>query len=129
LPPEGSGFGSRILGAFAKSFCHDVNLSYAPGGLRYTLQIHSDQNSCVEPTLVGAMATDAAGSVPENTGDAREPEPLLVDRDAEFAGQRKVVLQIGSSITRARKARARPSQIRKPISGYAARRTLVGDEP
>jgi hypothetical protein len=38
------------------------------------------------------MATDAAGSVPENTGDAREPEPLLVDRDAEFAGQRKVVL-------------------------------------
>jgi hypothetical protein len=92
LPPEGSGFGSRILEAFAKSFCHDVNLSYAPGGLRYTLQIHSDQNSCVEPTLVGAMATDAAGSVPENTGDAREPEPLLVDRDAEFAGQRKVVL-------------------------------------
>jgi two-component sensor histidine kinase len=91
LPPDGSGFGSRILGAFAKSFCQNVNISYAPGGLRYTLQIHSDQNSCVEPTLVGAMATDAAGSVSENTGDAREPQPLL-DRDAEFEEQRKVVL-------------------------------------
>jgi hypothetical protein len=66
-------------------------LSYARGGLRYTLQIHSDQNSCVEPALVGATATDAAGSAPENTGDAREPQPLL-DRDAEFEEQRKVVL-------------------------------------
>ena len=91
LPPEGSGFGSRILGAFAKSFCQNVDISYAPGGLRYTLQIHSDQNSCVEPTLVGAMATDAVGSAPENTGDAREPQALL-DRDAEFEEQRKVVL-------------------------------------
>ena len=91
LPPEGSGFGSRILGAFAKSFCQNVDISYARGGLRYTLQIHSDQNSCVEPALVGATATDAAGSAPENTGDAREPQPLL-DRDAEFEEQRKVVL-------------------------------------
>lgn len=91
LPPDGSGFGSRILGAFAKSFCQNVDISYARGGLRYTLQIHSDQNSCVEPALVGATATDAAGSAPENTGDAREPQPLL-DRDAEFEEQRKVVL-------------------------------------
>ncbi len=37
------------------------------------------------------METDAAGSAPENTGDAREPQPLP-DRDAEFAEQRKVVL-------------------------------------
>jgi hypothetical protein len=37
------------------------------------------------------MATDAAGSAPENTGDAREPQALL-DRDAEFEEQRKVVL-------------------------------------
>ena len=38
------------------------------------------------------MATDAADPAPENTGDAREPQPLL-DSDAEFEEQRKVVLQ------------------------------------
>lgn len=27
LPPDGFGFGSRILGAFAKSFCQNVNIS------------------------------------------------------------------------------------------------------
>jgi hypothetical protein len=91
LPPEGSGFGSRILGAFAKSFCQNVDISYAPGGLRYTLQIHSDQNSCAEPTPVATTAADVTGLAPENSGENHAPSPLL-DRETEFAEQRKVVL-------------------------------------
>jgi two-component sensor histidine kinase len=90
-PPDGSGFGGRILGAFARSFCQHVDISYAPAGLRYRLQIHSDQNSCVEPTLVGAMSTDAAGSAPEDIVETPAPSPSL-GREAEFNEQRKVVL-------------------------------------
>jgi hypothetical protein len=91
VPPGSSGFGSRILGPFAKSFCQNVDISYAAGGLRYTLQIHSDQNSCVEPTLIGATTADAAGLAPENDAENLAPSPML-DREAEFAGQRKTVL-------------------------------------
>jgi two-component sensor histidine kinase len=47
--PERSGFGSRILGTFARSFCREVEASYAPAGLRYTLQIESDQIRSAEP--------------------------------------------------------------------------------
>jgi hypothetical protein len=89
VPPDSSGFGGRILGAFARSFCQHVDISYARDGLRYRLQIHSDQNSCVEPTLVGAMSTDAAGSAPEDIVETQAPSP---DREAEFKEQRKVVL-------------------------------------
>jgi two-component sensor histidine kinase len=37
------GFGSNILGAFARGFCHDVKISYEPSGLRYSLRIPRDQ--------------------------------------------------------------------------------------
>ena len=33
------GFGSTILGPFARSFCSDVNISYEPQGFHYRLQI------------------------------------------------------------------------------------------
>jgi len=46
--PKGSGFGSRILGTFARSFSRKVEASYAPAGLRYTLQIESDQISSAQ---------------------------------------------------------------------------------
>ena len=62
-----------------------------PGGLRYTLQIHSDQNSCAEPTLVGTLVADATGLASENDDETGAPSPLL-DREAEFEAQRKVVL-------------------------------------
>jgi two-component sensor histidine kinase len=91
VPPGDSGFGSRILGPFAKSFCHNVDICYAPGGLRYTLQIRSDANSCAEPALVGATQADAAGLAPENNAESRAPSPSL-GREAEFAEQRKTVL-------------------------------------
>lgn len=39
----GSGFGSRLLGDFAKSFCQEVDAFYGPDGLRYTLKIQSDE--------------------------------------------------------------------------------------
>ena len=74
-----------------RSFCQNVDISYVPDGLRYTLQIHSDQNSCVEPTLVDAMSTHAAVSAPEGFVEVHAPSPLL-DREAEFKEQRKVVL-------------------------------------
>ena len=90
-PPDSSGFGSRILGAFARSFCQNVDISYDPGGLRYMLQIHSDQNSLVEPTLVGAISPDAAVSAPEDMVETPAAAALL-DREADFKEQRKVVL-------------------------------------
>jgi two-component sensor histidine kinase len=38
-----SGFGSLLLGNFAKSFCQTVDAFYGPDGLRYTLKIESDE--------------------------------------------------------------------------------------
>jgi two-component sensor histidine kinase len=54
VEPEGAGFGSRILGAFARSFSRKVEASYAPAGLHYTLQIESDQIRSAEsaPSIV-----------------------------------------------------------------------------
>lgn len=43
-PQEGaSGFGTLLLGSFAKSFCQSVDNSYGADGLRYTLKIRSDE--------------------------------------------------------------------------------------
>lgn len=36
------GFGSRILGPFARGFCADVRISYEPSGFRYGLRIPHD---------------------------------------------------------------------------------------
>ena len=47
--PKRSGFGSRILGAFAKSFSRKIEATYAPAGLRYTLQIESNQIKSADP--------------------------------------------------------------------------------
>jgi two-component sensor histidine kinase len=55
--PAGSGFGSRILISLARSFCRNVEACYAQSGLRYVLQIRSDQIRSVEsavPSLVAA---------------------------------------------------------------------------
>ncbi len=41
---SGDGFGSRILGAFARSFCADVTISYKPSGFRYGLRIPRRQH-------------------------------------------------------------------------------------
>jgi len=91
MPPRTAGFGSRILGTFANSFCQNVDISYSPGGLRYMLQIHSDQNSCVEPTLVGTMSPDTAVLAAEKIGAASSPSRLL-DREGDLEEQKKVML-------------------------------------
>jgi len=36
---SGDGFGSRILGPFARSFCTNVTIAYEASGLHYALQI------------------------------------------------------------------------------------------
>lgn len=41
--PVTVGFGSHILGRFARSFCQDVDLCYEPDGLTYQITIRSDQ--------------------------------------------------------------------------------------
>jgi len=58
----GSGFGSRILGTFAKSFCREVDLSYAEGGLGYTLEIDSDEIRCIDPTAQITAASEPAAA-------------------------------------------------------------------
>ncbi len=39
----GGGFGSHILGPFARGFCSGVTISYEPSGVRYSLRIPRDQ--------------------------------------------------------------------------------------
>jgi len=70
---KGTGFGSRILGPFARSFCRKVEATYAPGGLRYTLQIESDQirNAETAPSIVPPHAP--APALAANSG---EPPPF-----------------------------------------------------
>jgi two-component sensor histidine kinase len=79
IQPEGSGFGSRILGAFAKGFCREVEAIYAPAGLRYTLQIESDQIRDAEPAPVPSIvpARAAAVPLPANGGEAQPSHALV----------------------------------------------------
>ncbi|MFZ3352579.1 MAG: HWE histidine kinase domain-containing protein [Xanthobacteraceae bacterium] len=74
--PEATGFGSRILGTFARSFSRKVEASYALAGLRYMLQIESDEIRSVE----SASATSARVPSPPpvlKTHTARRPRALV----------------------------------------------------
>jgi two-component sensor histidine kinase len=66
-PPANSGFGSRILGDFARSFCQYVNAGYEPSGLRYAVQINSDRNRFAEPSLTAIMVRDETTAATEST--------------------------------------------------------------
>jgi two-component sensor histidine kinase len=57
VAPTNCGFGSRILETFAKNFCQNVDVRYGERGLRYTLQINSDQIRCLEPTQFASEAS------------------------------------------------------------------------
>jgi two-component sensor histidine kinase len=70
-PPTSSGFGSRILGTFAKSFCRNVDISYGASGLRYTLDIDADRFERVEaPAAASAVALPAASRRTNQLPDA-----------------------------------------------------------
>lgn len=77
--PENSGFGTRILGTFARTFCQKVDARYGEGGLHYVLQIKSDQIRCAEPRAAAAHTGDShfAASVfvidPPRMGRADRP--------------------------------------------------------
>ena len=67
--PVNSGFGSRILGDFARSFCRNVEARYATEGFRYMLQIQSDQNRFVEPGLASTTEADSIIAATERLKD------------------------------------------------------------
>jgi two-component sensor histidine kinase len=75
--PEGSGFGSRILGTFAKGFCREVEATYAPSGLHYTLQIASDQIRDAEAAPSIVPARTPAPALAANSGEAQPSRPLV----------------------------------------------------
>lgn len=81
--PDRTGFGRRILETFAKSFCQKVDISYDPGGYRYTLQIRSGQIRCLSPRPIAPAVRNAAEAAPADweRGDPRAVRPL-VRRDA-----------------------------------------------
>jgi len=72
--PSSFGFGSRILGTFAKSFCRNVESSYEPGGFRYSLQIESSQ--------IRNLAA-VAPAAKESTSDAR-PTRVMLEGEARL---------------------------------------------
>jgi two-component sensor histidine kinase len=82
--PSSSGFGSRILGTFAKSFCRNVEPGYDPSGFRYTLQIESDQIKSLAPAAVPPAARDVAIAVAK-TSEAR-PSRVRLEGKAELNG-------------------------------------------
>jgi two-component sensor histidine kinase len=84
LSPSTAGFGGRILGPFAKSFCRNVEASYGSSGLRYALQIDSDQITCTDS---GSLAAIAAGGLVADAATKSEirplvPSPAWLDREA-----------------------------------------------
>lgn len=81
-PPSTAGFGSRILGAFAKSFCRNVDARYEASGFRYVLEIDSDQIRCLQPGLIATLSSDIGGDA-ANAGKARKSSAWL-DRAAEL---------------------------------------------
>ena len=84
LPVASSGFGSRILGTFAKSFCRSVEACYGENGLRYVLQINSDQIRRAEPVAV-TPAAPARAAPRANVSEARPPRSWLGQTPARLA--------------------------------------------
>jgi two-component sensor histidine kinase len=91
-PPAGAGFGTRILGDFARSFCQNVDASYAPTGFRYTLQIHSDQNRFAEPRLATTTAVDSTPGAAAKAAEAHLSRASGFDHEAAAKQQTEVVL-------------------------------------
>ncbi|MGH6980584.1 MAG: hypothetical protein ACREFC_05200, partial [Stellaceae bacterium] len=87
--PVNSGFGSRILGDFARSFCRNIQASYAPEGFRYMLQIQSDQNRFVEPDLASTTESD---SIVAATAKLKEDAVSGAPRGAESRPAREAML-------------------------------------
>ncbi|HYA07510.1 MAG TPA: HWE histidine kinase domain-containing protein [Xanthobacteraceae bacterium] len=88
VPPEDFGFGSRILGAFAKSFGQNVEASYAPTGFCYALEISSDQIAAIEAASSQAVAVDADGAA--IASKTPRPPGSRFGREAEFQRQMKL---------------------------------------
>jgi two-component sensor histidine kinase len=55
-PPARAGFGSRMLGDLAESFCRTVVTSYDPTGFSYSLQIHCERLNDSRPVPETAIA-------------------------------------------------------------------------
>jgi len=91
LPPASVGFGSRILGDFAKSFCQNVEASYTPAGFRYSLQIRSDENRFAEPSLVSTTASDSIAATAAKP-DQAPPPAAWSGNEADAKPQKEVVL-------------------------------------
>jgi two-component sensor histidine kinase len=83
-PPSSAGFGGRILGPFAKSFCRDVEATYDSSGLRYAVQIESDQITCTDPGSLVAIAADGSAAEAATKSEIRPlvPSPAWLDREA-----------------------------------------------
>jgi len=75
--PERSGFGSRILGSFAKSFCHKVETRYASDGLFYGLQIASDQIRDAETAPSIVPAAPPAAALAASSSELQRPRALV----------------------------------------------------
>ncbi|HTV38885.1 MAG TPA: HWE histidine kinase domain-containing protein [Xanthobacteraceae bacterium] len=85
--PDRTGFGRRILDTFAKSFCQKVDISYDPGGYRYTLQIRSEQVRGLPPMPIASAARDVADAAPvdREPSEARAVRPLVRQDASEVA--------------------------------------------
>jgi len=69
--PSSTGFGSRILGRFAKSFCQNVESRYDSRGFRYELQIESDQIRSLAAVAALPLARDSAAARTKGTPSSR----------------------------------------------------------
>jgi hypothetical protein len=122
-----AGFGSRILGAFARSFCQNVDAYYGQSGLRYTLQINSGQISCPQPR--------AHSSAPRSGKRQSMAKPVDGTRDHWAGlGSKEHAHALRSPLPRGARHRAAvatdpltPSAL--PAAFHAAERSQVTDYP
>lgn len=81
--PSRTGFGARILATFARSFCQNVEISYAPSGFRYTLQIRSEQIRCLSLRTIAPAARDSVDALPaDREREEARPASQIVREDA-----------------------------------------------
>ena len=78
--PNSSGFGSRILGRFAESFCRNVESRYDPSGFRYVVQIESDQIR----NLAAAATTPATKESAAAKANGARPSRVILQGKAGF---------------------------------------------
>jgi two-component sensor histidine kinase len=129
-PPAGAGFGSRILGDFARSFCQNVDASYAPTGFATPYKFIPTRTDLPSRGWLRPRRLTRLPQPPRRRAKLTYLAPQGSIMRRLPSSRRKSCCTIGSCIRRARRsakaAMARRASINPPAPG---RTSPAGNSP